>query len=98
MWIEIDNDQHQVGTVWRLLAEAQQLIVGNLVKSQCVIVLKRRILTPDSVNQANEFREAVGFLQVPVFHFILLGIEILLATGTNRLIYKLLERRTVDSI
>ena len=61
------------------LAPADDAIVVDAVEPQGVVALQRRVRAADRVHQADQVAQAVGPLEVPVPHLVLLGVEVLLA-------------------
>src|SRR6266568_415435 len=53
MRIQVDDDQNDIGQILGVLAIANKLVVLDGMESEAPIMVKRRVLAPDPVHNAN---------------------------------------------
>ena len=77
--IEVHHREDDVRAVLGALAVGDELVVVDAVEAQAAVALQRGVLLPDAVHAADEVRQALRPLELPVADLILLRVEVLLA-------------------
>ncbi len=96
--IEVDHHQDLVHPILGALGEGDDLVVLRVVKAQVGVGLKCGIVTANLVDAADQRRQAVGAVDVPLFDLELLGIQVFFLPRRQRRIVHELVGRPVDPV
>jgi len=78
--IKVDDHQQEVGTVVRLLAVTDELIVVDRMELERPIVLQRGVVVANFVDARDERPQAIGAIAVPVAYLVFFRVEIFLSS------------------
>ena len=85
--VKVNDDDDYVGKIVGRLAVTDQLRIIRFMKTEVAITLQRRILFADLVDPRNKISQAAGRMQIAVFEFIFLGIQVLFAARLKRSVF-----------
>ena len=84
--IEIDDHDYDIVQIVGVLAEADDLVVVDVVEPEIGVALQRLVLSTYPVHARDETLEAVRAVEIPVANLVFLRIEVFLAAGVTRAI------------
>src|SRR5690349_18800664 len=77
---EIDDNQDNVRSIGGCFAVADQLIVIDGMKLEAPVILERRVVVPNAIDERHQFAERSGTVPIPSPDLVFLRIQVLLAS------------------
>src|SRR5690349_19965724 len=77
---DLDDKQDNIRSIGECFAAAGQLIVIDGMKLEAPVILERRVVVPNAIDERHRFAERSGTIPIPSPDLVFLRIHVLLAS------------------